>query len=229
MAIVLRHVAHYLKPFLELSALILGIVNGCFVLRLYLRDRPKLKVRPVHPKTYQWWFKLPTNKRAEIGETRRYGFLVYVDILNLGLRKTELESWTLEFDTIAKGKHRMNPLSMPEPQFTFGELVKIYAVLGQKGIHSDGSTLVEPGCSLTGVSFFEYECFGPVEWNPRITNLRIKGKLRVKSVFGQTSDCEIEFSEKPWKDIDEFAPGIHLVSIAKDTIEFVSDSTDGDT
>ena len=61
--------AHF-EPVLELSALILGIVNGLFLLKFYLRDRPKLKVKPVHSKVYQWWFRMPDDQH----EGQKCGF-----------------------------------------------------------------------------------------------------------------------------------------------------------
>jgi len=42
---------------LELFALFLGIVNGLMLLKLNLRDKPKLTVKPIHADIYQWWFR----------------------------------------------------------------------------------------------------------------------------------------------------------------------------
>jgi hypothetical protein len=39
----------HLKSLLDLSGLILGIVNGLFLLKFYVRDRPKLRVEPISP------------------------------------------------------------------------------------------------------------------------------------------------------------------------------------
>lgn len=78
-----------LKELLGLGVLILSVVNGLMLLKYYLRDKPKLKVRPVHPEIYQWWFKLP-NGEFEGYPTRKYGFLAYIAISNRGLRKYRL-------------------------------------------------------------------------------------------------------------------------------------------
>ena|SRR5437660_1657184 len=82
----------HFKSLLDLSSLFLGIVNALFLLKFYLRDKPKLRVEPIAPQVYQWWFRMPDG-RTETQSTRRYGFLAYVSISNRGLRKVELETW----------------------------------------------------------------------------------------------------------------------------------------
>jgi hypothetical protein len=207
----LRLLTPFSKSLLNASALILGIVNGLFLLKFYLRDRPKLKVRPIHPDIYQWWFRMPDDQNN--GEkTRRYGFLAYVDVLNTGLRKTELDSWWICFRTVGQGKHRLDPINMPEPKTVIGELVKYYPVLGQKGINCDGNTLTEPGCSINGMVFFEYECYGGGSWDPIIDNSKISATFAAKGVLGQTCRCIIEFSEKNLDEVKALVPGIHLTS-----------------
>jgi hypothetical protein len=201
----------HIKSLLDASALVLAIVNGVFLLKFYLRDRPKLTVRPINPRVYQWWFRMPDGEHN--GEnTRRFGFLAYVEILNTGLRKTELDSWWLCFQTASQGQHRLEPFNMPEPAITIGELEKHYPVLGQKGLMSDGRTLTEPGCSVTGMVFFEYECYGSDSWNPAIEAGKVSATFGVESVFGKTCRCDVEFSEKSLEEIREMAPGIDLTS-----------------
>jgi hypothetical protein len=53
--------ADSLQSILNLSALILAIVNGLILLRNYLRDKPKLEVKPLEPDT-QWFFVLPSGE-----------------------------------------------------------------------------------------------------------------------------------------------------------------------
>jgi hypothetical protein len=110
----------YGKSLLELSGLILSIINGLMLLRFYLRDRARLTLHPVHPYTYQWWFPLPARK-FEGKPTRRYGFVAYVAIQNSGLRKTELTSWRLSIRTRLGKTHELRPMSMPEPSASIGE------------------------------------------------------------------------------------------------------------
>ena len=104
-----------LKPFLEISALILSLVNGLMLFRSYARDRPKLSVVPVHPELYQWLFKLPGGSHQS-GGTKRFGFLAYVCIVNRGIRDVSLESWDLRVLTNAKRWIQLKPISIPEPR-----------------------------------------------------------------------------------------------------------------
>jgi hypothetical protein len=201
----------HLKSLLDASALVLAIVNGLFLLKFYLRDRPKLKVRPINSGVYQWWFRMPADQQ-DGNETRRYGFLAYVEVLNTGLRKTELDSWWLRFQSVGQGHHRLKPHNMPEPAITIGKLEKHYPVLGQKGLEFDGNTLTEPGCSVSGMVFFEYECYGGGSWDPAIQNGKVSATFGTKSIFGKTCQCVIEFSEKSLDEIRKMAPGVDLTS-----------------
>jgi hypothetical protein len=98
------------KHLLELSALILGLVNGLILLRNYLRDRPKLVVWPIHPDAYQWYFTLPGGNHQ--GQpTRKYGFLTYMGIANKGIRDVAIESWRLHIKTEGHGWAELRSLS----------------------------------------------------------------------------------------------------------------------
>jgi hypothetical protein len=201
----------HLKSLLDSSALVLAIVNGAFLLKFYLRDQPKLAVRPINARVYQWWFRMPDDQ-YDGEKSRRYGFLAYVEVLNTGLRKTELDSWWLCFETTGQGQQRQEPHNMPEPAITIGKLEKHYPVLGQKGVMFDGKTLTEPGCSVTGMVFFEYGCYGDNSWDPAIQAGNVSATFAVKSIFGRTCRCVIEFSEKNLDEIRKMAPGIDLTS-----------------
>jgi len=109
----------YGKSLLELSALVLSIVNGLMLLKFYLRDRARLTAHPVHPEIYQWWFRRPDGE-FEGKPTRRYGFIAYIAIQNSGLRKTELISWRLFIKTRLGRWHELKPINMPEPSSEIG-------------------------------------------------------------------------------------------------------------
>jgi hypothetical protein len=59
--------------FLSVSALLLSIVNGTFLLSNHLKDQPKFKVEPVYPNVYQWWFELPPIEKKD-KKTKNMGF-----------------------------------------------------------------------------------------------------------------------------------------------------------
>ena len=73
------------EKLLQFAALILSIVNGLILIRVHIRDRAKLDIVPIHPDTYQWWFRLP-DSTFEGHQSRIFGFLVYISILNRGYR-----------------------------------------------------------------------------------------------------------------------------------------------
>jgi hypothetical protein len=200
----------HFKSLLELSSLFLGIVNALFLLKFYLRDKPKLRVEPISPDVYQWWFRMPDGK-TETQPTRRYGFLAYVSISNRGLRKVELEAWQLCIKNRLNEEDRMSALNMPEPKITIGSQEKYYPVLGQKGMFGDGNTLTEPGCSTSGMVFTKYECYGGEGWDPAIHDGKISTTFVVTDVFGGKCSCGIEFSQKTFEEINALAPDIHLI------------------
>jgi hypothetical protein len=200
----------HFKSLFELSSLFLGIVNALFLLKFYLRDKPKLKVQPIDPDFYQWWFRMPDG-RSGTQPTRRYGFLAYVSISNRGLRKAELESWGLTIKNRLLDETRLSPLNMPQPKVKIGPQEKYYPVLGQKGEFGDGSTLTEPGCSTSGMVFTTYECYGGEGWDPVVKGGRISATFVVTDVFGGKCRCGIEFSQKTFEEINALAPDIHLI------------------
>lgn len=211
MSFILHVIKQHVKSLLDSAALILGIVNALFLLKFYLRDRPQVEVRPVHPDSYQWWFQLP-DADYQGRQTRRWGFLAYIDVLNRGLRETELDTWSLRIPTAKRGPHTMSAMNMPEPKITIGELSKSFRVLGQEGIVGDGSTLTKPGCSIAGMAFFEYECYGDASRDPAIKDGKIQGTFIVRTVFGRQSSCRVDFSEKSLQEIIAMAPGIDKTS-----------------
>src|SRR6266540_5654554 len=179
---------------LEVSALVLGIVNGLMLLRLYLRDRAKLRVEPVHPDVYQWWIRLPPGENGG-KPTRRFVFLCYVGIANSGLRNVTMDSWRLHLRTQGGKNTELRALSIPEPERSFSGGTKAWPVLGVRGLHYSGETIVASGGSITGFAYYLYECYGHESWNPRMDNERIHARFYVTSVFGQRASCEISFRE----------------------------------
>lgn len=207
---VLNLLRSYGKTSLELSGLILSIVNGLMLLKFYLRDRARLTVRPVHPEVYQWCFNQPAGE-FKGKPTRRYGFITYIAIQNSGLRKTELTSWRLFIKTRLGSWHELKPMNMPEPSAQLGENVKLYPVLGQRGLHFEGETLVDSGCSTSGMVYYVYECYGGEGWDPRIVDRQITGRFQISDGFNRRAECEVRFVLKPLDYIRSFAPGIETI------------------
>jgi hypothetical protein len=200
----------YGKYALETSALVLSIVNGLMLLRFYLRDRARLAAHPVHPDVYQWWFSLsPCEVEGKL--TRRFGFILYVAVQNSGLRKTQLTSWRLWVRSGLGKSHELKPMSMPEPSAELGDHRKFYPVLGQRGTNFEGDTLVDSGCSTSGMAYYLYECFGAAEWDPKITEERITCTFQVSDAFKNKARCEVRFMHKSLEEMKAFAPGIDRI------------------
>lgn len=105
------------------QALVLSVVNGLILVRVHLRDRARLVVSPVHPDTYQWWFRAPSGVYAG-RVTRRFGFVVYAGIGNKGHRAATLSHWRLRLRSRNGKVSELRALSMPEPTFKLGEITK---------------------------------------------------------------------------------------------------------
>jgi len=184
------------KPFLDLAALILGIVNGFFLLKFYFRDKARISAKAVWPEFYQWYFKLPP--RIYKGtKTRKYGFLTYLDVSNKGLRDVSLESWNLYLRTKLKKWIKLPPISIPEPQGDIGASgnVKIISVLGQKGLFHEGSTMIKSGGSISGMSYYIAEFYGGGGWDPLMKENKAVGRIIVRDIFGNSSKVNVLFTK----------------------------------
>lgn len=203
-----------LKSILEMSALILSLVNGLMLLRNYLRDRPKLSVSPIHPDVYQWFFNLPSGKYQD-KTTRRYGFLTYLSIVNQGLRDVSLNSWRLHLKTVGRKWVQLKPISIPEPQTELGQSgnLKVWPVLGQKGLYHEGDTMVKAGSSVSGFAYYIAEFFGEEEWKPLLRNGKALGKIEVKSIFGDKAKTKILFTEIPLENAKKMIPDIDKIDL----------------
>jgi hypothetical protein len=211
-----------LKATLEVSSLILGIVNGLMLLKFYLRDKANLIVEPIHPEIYQWWFRL-SDGQFQGNITRRYGFIAYIDISNSGLRQVQLSSWRLFIKSQLQKWGELKPINMPEPSVEIGNQMKFYPVLGQHTLHFKESTMVESGGSTAGMVYYLYECYGGEGWSPQISNKgEIQGEFRIQDVFKRKAKCKIYFREKPLEYARRFAPGIDTI----DKSDFIPLSTD---
>jgi len=203
------------EKLLQLSALLLSIINGLILVRVHLRDRARLKVSPVHPDTYQWWFSVPPGTHGG-HQTRRYGFVVYAGIRNEGYRAVTVDRWRLQVRAKNGKRPELRALSMPEPTYEMGEVVKVFPVLGQKGVMNAGELRVEPGDSISGMALYVYECFGAETWDPAIQDQSISGRFAVHDVFGGRTTCNVSFRERTLEDIEQILPGLKELFAAID-------------
>ena len=195
-----------MKRLMEGAALLLSVVNGTALFRNYLRDKPKLRVEAVHSEIYQWWFPLASGIYRG-AETRSYGFLVYVTVKNSGLRKVELSKWGLKVKNRLLKTESLPPMNAPEIQLTIGSHQKFIAMLGQHGAVVRGDVLVDSGCSLSGMAFFRYECFGGEGWSPLQRGNEIQAEFWLEDVFGGKASTKIRLMPKTHEFFEKIAPG----------------------
>jgi hypothetical protein len=192
-----------LKNILGFGALVLGIVNGIALLLHYLKDKPKLKVQTIYPVIYQWWFRLPGGL-YQGKPTRKYGFLVYIDVINQGLRKVTLSSWQLVIENSLGKRIELTAKNIPEPKIAVSDLEKRYPVLGQS---TTSNLNIDSGCSTSGMAYYCMEIYGK-GWDPKIGDGKIFGQLEIKDVFNNKSQTKIVLSEKPLTEIEALIEGI---------------------
>lgn len=198
--------------FLGIAVSALSVINGLMLLRNYLRDRPILKVDPIHPDTYQWFFSLP-NGIYQGRPTRKFGFLAYVGIINKGVRDVSLNSWRLNLKIIGGKKFEFKPMSIPEPQIQLGQsdYLKAWPVLGQKGVFFPGDTMVKSGSSIAGFAYYIAEFYGEDSWNLLIKNGKVTGYFVVKGVYGRKATAKIIFNEIPLEQAKKMIPNVDKI------------------
>ncbi len=201
-----------IKSILGLAALILTVLNGYILFHQYLRDKPKLVVKPVHPEAYQWWFRLPDGM-YESKKTRVFGFLAYVSIANKGMRNVCVNEWRLIIRFNNKNTEEIKPMNIDYPIVQLGdsEYGKHYSVLGQKTQYSDGETYVVSGACVGGMAYFRIELFGDDSFDPIIINNQITAYFKIKDVFGKKAFTKITFSEKPLDEIKKICKDIDKI------------------
>lgn len=192
---------------LQVSALVLSVINGLILVRVRIRDRARLKVAPIHPDTYQWWFRLP-DATFQGRTTRLFGFLGYIAVLNRGYRAVSINGWRLRIGAKNHQYAELRAFSIPEPTYNMGEHLKVFPVLGQKGLIHQGEVRIDSGDSTGGMAFYVYECFGSDSWDPLVRDGKIKGRYTVRDVFGGKAKCQVIFREKTLEDVEAMIPSL---------------------
>lgn len=219
---------------LKYSSSVLSVVNGTALFYYYLRDRPKLEVKAIHPDTYQWYFPLPSSEyeeQGEVYETRKYGFLAYVSILNKGLRDVGLNKWRFFPRTEGLGWRgtipslywvEFKPINLPEARIKLKgtDRIKKYPVLGQADELFEGSTMIKSGSAVSGFSYFVSELAGKgSSYHVDTSGNTVKGMFVAESVFGNKGKQVIEFERKNLAEVERLVPGISEIdqTTIKDT------------
>lgn len=147
-------------------------------------------------------------------ETKRYGFLAYLCIVNRGLRDVSIESWILKLKAKNGKWNDLNPISTPEPTIPLGDSgsKKVLPVLGQSGLFHRSNTMVRSGDSVSGMAYYNIEYYGEYEEEPRITPGETTARIEVTTVFGKRSSRKIRFKQMDFNKIDSMLPGIDKIT-----------------
>lgn len=201
---------------LPASALILSVVNGIFLFFNYMRDKPNLRVSPVHPEIYQWWIRLE-DVDVDGSIVRRYAFLAYFSVANKGLRDVAVNEWRLNISNqlgLIQCYHKkveLKPYNLPEAQFAISDdRVKAIRIFGQKtqNFHSD-TNMIKSGDSTSGMACWIYSVYGADAWNPKTDKSnRMFATLKVRDVFDNITQCKMTFNEMKIDELKEKAPDI---------------------
>ncbi len=195
------------QKLLQSGTVALTIVNGLFLLREYLRSRPRLGVSPIHPDVYQWWFKLPDG--VNDGQVaRRVGFLTYVGISNLGYRAVTFTQWRLTVKSASGHPIELRSMNLPSVQLDLKSVIKVFRILGQATDQHQPSQRLESGDSTSGMSFFVYEVHGDLSWDPRIVDGQIVGRFVLLDVFKSQATCDVVFRERSYEHMKKMIPGL---------------------
>lgn len=203
-----------------ISVATLAFLNGLFLLRNHLTDRPKLKVSRVHTDGFAWWVRL---KDREINGqlTKTYAFIAYIAVANSGRRPASFIETRLKIRTRHLIKSFESPLyNIPEPSIELSPNVfKHYPVLQQNTEHFSTSGPIQPGASTAGITCFIFSFWGNEWWSPNIKNSSVIGKIRIKDVFGNKHKTKIRFSNVSISEIQKFIPSIEETSFHRDIFE----------
>lgn len=203
-----------LKPVLELSALVLTLVNALILMYLFLRDRPKTTVDFVHPEVYNWFFRLPAGE-YEGQKTNRFGFLLYLSFKNRGLRPVAVDSWRLQVKLQNRKKEPLKPLNIPYPEWKLADgSLKRYPVLGQyMGTHDKVDLYIKSGDTIAGFAYYELETYGE-KWLPIIITDCIRVRVICTNVFNKKFSKEILVREKSLDQVEKMVPNISKITTA---------------
>jgi hypothetical protein len=155
--------------------------------------------------------------------TRNYGILVYLRVANAGLRKVQLQSWKLAVRTGLLRLEWMPAMNMPAVELELGPVLKRVPILGQMSDKFNGNTVVESGCSVSGLAFFNLEAYGGNRFDPkaiqRIEHARsLDVRVCVTDCFGKRWNSKFTLAEKSFAEMNRRIPNIDRIpSLRKDS------------
>lgn len=200
-----------LGSFFGIAVAVLAFVNGLILLIKAIKDRPILRIKAVHPEVYQWYFRIPSAKYKGYA-TRKYGFLIYFDVINRGHRSVQVDTWTLKVRSKSRSSEKLKPYSIPEPSMKLGEgSTKVWPVFGIPGPHTPGSTVVRPGEAVGGFAYYVLAYYGTPEHDLLVEKRGVQVTLEVTSILRQKARKTFLLEELDLKKVQEMIPNIEAI------------------
>ena len=215
-----------LGSFFGIALAFLAFVNGLILLMQTIKDRPILRIEAVHPEVYQWYFRIPSGEYKGYA-TRKYGFLVYFDVINRGRRSVQVDTWSLKVRSKSGSPEKLKPYSIPEPSIKLGKAgTKVWPVFGIPGPHTSGSTVVRPGEAVGGFAYYVMMYYGTSEYDLLVGERGVQATLEVTSILRQKARKTFLLKEIELKKVQEMLPNIQTID---DTcsVETKADDTNG--
>jgi len=76
--------------------------------------------------------------------------------------------------------------------------------------------MIQSGASIAGWAYYVAEFWGSDEYNPLIVDGETKGKVVIKSVFGNEAKVDVSFQEIALEEVQKMIPGIDKIDLLSD-------------
>lgn len=169
----------------------------------YIKHKPKLKIKKYSefiPYFFVDNWLIKSKDKENWFNVERIVFMVWLCISNIGFSKTTIESYRLEYEDINWEKHKLIPISLPEPlSNTLWDYKKIFPSLTTNYPHLwiNNSWKIDIWENILWFLYFNIEFY----WNykPLIINNKINSLLYIEDIYWKTYKYKIQFIRK---DID---------------------------
>lgn len=194
------------------AVVIISTLLGLSILALVVvlvrsKYRPKYVVKVAEHDGFAWFFQLPDGKSSDKVITR-YGFLVYISMINKGFGDDRLERWYLQIKASTGKPCELKPVGIPEPEVKLGKEMKTYPVLWQRGLYQEGNPMLESDVSISGVAYFVGEFYSDNGLGFLITNDTMRGKFIIETGRDERVSKELTFNKVDIGEVRRFVDDI---------------------
>lgn len=175
----------------------------------YIRHKPKLKISPYSPIIPNFfvndWLKTSKQKEGD-RNVERIVFLLWLSISNLGFSSTTIASYRLEYRDISWKKHKLIPMSLPEPlSHSLWNYVKVFPSITTNYPHLwiSNSWKIDVGSSILWFLYFNIEYYW--DYKPKMINNIIYANLYIEDIYWKKFRFKIKFINKDIEYLSKYA------------------------